>query len=110
MAADGRRRVGCGVSSPRRGGGEALRETLRVSEVGEVAASGPGVDFDLWELFAQPLLVAGLEGVAGDEEVGDAAISQCYKCGGGEIDDLVGWLVEELLPVAEDELLLGAAR
>ena len=55
------------------------------------------------------MVVGGLERVAGDDEIGHACIPDRCKGGGGEIDDLVGRLVEELLPVAEDEFLLGAA-
>ncbi|HEX3055089.1 MAG TPA: hypothetical protein VHP82_02995, partial [Gaiellaceae bacterium] len=70
-AADGWLRVGCGVGGrPARGNGEALREAFGVSELRKVTASRPGVDFDLRERFAQPLLVDGLERVAGDDEVG----------------------------------------
>jgi hypothetical protein len=80
-----------------------------VSEVWEVTASGPDGDFDLGEHAGKPLLVAGLEGITGDDEIWQAGIA--HRCEGGccEIGELFGGSVEEFPPVADDEFLSWSA-
>src|SRR5258708_24519168 len=92
-----------------RGGGEALCETAGVSDVREVAASWPDGGGRLGEHLAQPRAVAGLWVGAGDDEVGHCGVPDCRKGGGGEAGEFADWLVEDLAPVRENEVLAGPA-
>jgi hypothetical protein len=59
------------------------------------------------EHLGQPVPVARLQLVSGDEKVGHAGGAYCGERGPDRVGELAGGPVEDLVPVAEDEVLPG---